>query len=129
MLLLAIGFLGISFASERKRFNDSQGTTKGPGPARVVVLLLLAGAILTVHYFVPANRTRAETLIPVEPKDASEIVLSKESQILFGIRTQEMQPAKIISGVTAIGVARPALNSKVRWWFQCQGARDGVPGG
>lgn len=108
LLLIALGFLGISYAGERKRFRGSRLVLKPLAPRAVVAIMLLAGSILTVHYFIPITQVRAESENAgvILATDTSEIVIPKESQILFGIRTGEVQPGKIISGVTANGTVR-----------------------
>lgn len=127
LLFVVLGFLGLSYAASRKKFQDSSLALKSLSARAVVATLLLAGGILTVHYFIPMFQVRAEseTSGAVAVNESGQMVVSKESQILFGIRTQVVQPTKIVSGVTANGIVRarpqfkaevvPPVSGRTRW--------------
>ncbi len=117
LLLIGLGFLGVSYTGERRRFPGSGGGMQRLARRAAVTVTLLAASFLTVHYFIPTGQVRAQaedtgTTITTDP---NEVIIPKESQILFGIRTMEIQPAKIISGVTANGVVhvRPQFKAEV----------------
>jgi RND family efflux transporter MFP subunit len=126
-LLLGLGFLRFSHVGAQKRFRNSRAALQRLAPQAAVTATLVAASILTIHYFMPTTQARAETegLGITGATDTSEVIIPKESQILFGIRTMEVQPAKIISGVTANGLVRvrpqfkaevvPPVSGRTRW--------------
>ena len=117
LLLMALGFLQIRYTRLDRRFSSSEFALKALAPEGLVALTLLAGGILTAHYFIPIVQVRQEPQgsVALAANEPSEIVVPKETQVLFGVRTQVIQLAKIVSGVTANGIvrARPQFKGEV----------------
>ena len=117
LLLITLGFLQIRYTRLDKQFSSSGFALKALAPEGLVTLTLLAGGILTAHYFIPIIQVRQEPQgsVAVAANESSEIVVPKETQVLFGIRTQVVQPSKIVSGVAANGIvrARPQFKGEV----------------
>ncbi len=88
-------------------------TTKGFLAWSLLTLSVVAGAVYSVHRFVvpiePAQRAEATERHP------DEVIISKESQLLFGIRTAPATQGRLISGVRVTGYVRaiPQRRSEV----------------
>ncbi|MBI3652705.1 MAG: efflux RND transporter periplasmic adaptor subunit [Acidobacteria bacterium] len=86
-------------------------------PVAFVALVVLIGAVATVHYLMPSTEPRALAAAPATTPNAdpNAITIAKESQLLFGIRTQEVTRSAIVSGVTVTGVVkvRPQFKAEV----------------
>ncbi len=90
-----------------------------PVIAAVLTVFILSAAILA--YLLPPSQTRETSAIPTDafsttavnelPKGAT-ITVSKESQLLFGIKTQVIDTRQITSGLKTTGVVRARPDAK-----------------
>ena len=124
-LLVLLILCGVSAAAIfyilRKR--DPLGTfgirRAAPVVGVLVAVFILSSAILA--YLLPPSQTRETSAIPTDafsttavnelPKGAT-ITVSKESQLLFGIKTQVIDTRQITSGLKTTGVVRARPDAK-----------------
>lgn len=124
-LLVLLILCGVSaaaiFYTLRKR--DPLGTfgirRAAPVVGVLVAVFILSSAILA--YLLPPSQTRETSAIPLDafstaavnelPKGAT-ITVSKESQLLFGIKTQIVDTRQITSGLKTTGVVRARPDAK-----------------
>jgi multidrug efflux pump subunit AcrA (membrane-fusion protein) len=111
---LALGTLGLVFFV-LKRKGHGKVNYRQFGPIAVAALLIFALGIFGLAYFLPPSETRVAAEIPLNttPENtantlatATVLTVSKESQILFGIKTEPVQTKKITSGLKTTGVVR-----------------------
>lgn len=112
--LLSLGSIGLVFYSFRKR-NDGKVDYKKIVPLAGGALLIFAIGAIALIFLLPPRETRAAADIP--PIGANESVTNavstatvltvpKESQLLFGIKTQPVTMRSITSGLKTAGVVR-----------------------
>lgn len=117
LLLCGTATTGIFYALRR---NGALGFRRtAPVIAAVLTVFLLTTAILA--YLLPPSQTRETSAIPTDafstsaanelPKGAT-ITVSKESQLLFGIKTQVIDTRQITSGLKTTGVVRTRPDAK-----------------
>ena len=118
LLLLTSGLLGILTLAIRRRGSLSSRTLVPVGAA---ALLILALGTLALGYLVPPREIREIAALPLSAATApavnalltqTAITIPKESQILFGIKTQLVGVRQITSGLKTTGVVRARPNSK-----------------
>ncbi len=118
ILLLTLGSLAFVILLARKRGSLSSRTWVPVGAA---ALLILALGTLALGYLVPPRETREIAALPLsvatEPainalEIQTAITIPKESQILFGIKTQLVGVRQITSGLKTTGVVRARPDSK-----------------
>jgi len=119
ILLLLCGITAAAVIYALKR-NGTVGLRRGaPVAAAVLVVFLLGTAVLA--YLLPPSQTRETSGIPLDafstaalnelPKGTT-ITVSKESQLLFGIKTQVIDTRQITSGLKTTGVVRARPDAK-----------------
>ncbi len=121
-LLILLLLCGITTAAifYALRKNGNVGFRRAaPVLAAVLTVFILSAAILA--YLVPPSQTREASAIPTAafsaaavnelPKGAT-ITVSKESQLLFGIKTQVVDTRQITSGLKTTGVVRARPDAK-----------------
>lgn len=135
LIALTLAAVGAVFYSAKKR--------GGVDPRRMAPLLVSAGllflvGILMLIYFLPGREVRAAAELPlVTPADAAPnpladaapIIISKESQLLFGIKTETVTTRQITSGLKTSGVVKPLPNARAVVSTQVAGRivlRDGL---
>lgn len=110
--LLTLGSLGAFFYAAKRK---GEVNYKSIVPYAVAAILLFAVGALGLSYFLPPRETRVAAAIPLSATTeaptnalAAQTVLTvpKESQILFGIKTEPAATKKIISGLKTTGVVR-----------------------
>ncbi len=121
-LLVLLVLSGVSFAVvfyALKRKGDASFRRLAPAGAVVLTVFLLSSVALA--FLLPPSQTRETAAIPSDafstsavnelPKGAT-ITLPKESQLLFGIKTQLIDTRQITSGLKTTGVVRPRPDAK-----------------
>jgi multidrug efflux pump subunit AcrA (membrane-fusion protein) len=123
MLFLAvvtIGTIGAVYISVRKKEGSFREHSRKLVPLMILAILLFAFGTFALAYFAPPRSVRAASEMPpigtdpdapsateVTP-DALQTTLTvpKESQILFGIKTEPVSIRQITSGLKTTGVVR-----------------------
>ncbi|MDQ3714350.1 MAG: hypothetical protein M3388_19340 [Acidobacteriota bacterium] len=111
--LLTLGALGFVFAKSK----DASGSQRlrRVAPFAVGAILFFALGTFALAYFAPPRKARqitaattAETAPSAEIADtlAGRVTVSKESQLLFGIKTQAVEVRQITSGLKTTGTVR-----------------------
>ncbi len=112
LTLLTAGVLGAIFYVARRNGNINYQRL---APFAVAALLIFAFGTFALAYFLPPRETRLIAEIPVNatletaasPLTASALLtIPKESQILFGIKTETVSIRQITSGLKTTGVVR-----------------------
>ncbi len=112
--LLTFGALGLVFYSARRRSEDKINYKRAVPLAVVAILLFFLGAVALV-FLLPPRETRAAADIPPIGADesvanavstATVLTVPKESQLLFGIKTEPVTMRSITSGLKTTGVVR-----------------------
>jgi multidrug efflux pump subunit AcrA (membrane-fusion protein) len=110
--LLTLGAIGAIFYAGKRKENFQYKQTAPPVIAAVVIFAVAAFALA---YFLPPRETRVAAAIPLTattetPTNAlagtTVLTVSKESQLLFGIRTEPVSTRRITSGLKTTGVVR-----------------------
>ena len=121
-LLVLLTLCGVSaaaiFYSLRK---DGNLGFRRSAPVAAVVLAVFILSSVVLAYLLPPSQTRETSAIPLDafstaavnelPKGAT-ITVSKESQLLFGIKTQVVDTRQITSGLKTTGVVRARPDAK-----------------
>jgi multidrug resistance efflux pump len=118
LLLLSGGSIAAVFFALRKT-----GTMnfRRLAPIIAVVLVVFGMAAVTLGFFLPPTQTRETSAIPSDAFSVaavnalpvgSIITVPKESQLLFGIKTQPVDIRQITSGLKTTGVARVRPDAK-----------------
>ncbi len=121
-LLVLLILCGVSaaaiFYSLRK--NGNLGFRRSAPVAAVVLAVFILSSVV-LAYLLPPSQTRETSAIPLDafstaavnelPKGAT-ITVSKESQLLFGIKTQVVDTRQITSGLKTTGVVRARPDAK-----------------
>ncbi len=112
--LLTLGALGFVFVKS-KGANGGQRLRRA-APIAVPVILFFALGTFALAYFAPPRQSRVitattaanETAPTTQPADplTIRITVSKESQLLFGIKTQIVETRQITSGLKTTGTVR-----------------------
>lgn len=111
--LLTLGALGLAFIR-------SNGVTSGQrlrraAPLAIPVILFFALGTVALAYFAPPREARViaatdvaigTTATPLANSLTTNITVSKESQLLFGVKTQPVKTRRITSGLKTTGVVR-----------------------
>ncbi len=112
--LLTIGSLGFIFYSARRR-DEGKVNYKRAVPLAGLSLLLFGVGVVALAFFLPPGEMRAAGPIPPigidetakdELSAATVLTISKESQLLFGIKTEAVTIRSITSGLKTTGVVR-----------------------
>ncbi len=124
--LLAIGAVFSYSRSRNKDGMTSREATRRTVPVALAALVFFVLGTVTLAYFEPSRKRRAVStaLPPIELETTANdgagqssgdpalgqsgavITISKESQLLFGIRTEPVVLRQIVSGLTTTGVVR-----------------------
>ena len=113
--LLTLGVLGTVFVKSKGASNNQR--VRRVAPFALAAILLFALGTFALAYFAPPRRSRvitaaaattAETAPTTGLADTltSVVTIPKESQILFGIKTQPVEVRQITSGLKVTGVVR-----------------------
>ncbi|MEO6051659.1 MAG: efflux RND transporter periplasmic adaptor subunit, partial [Pyrinomonadaceae bacterium] len=112
--LLTLGSLGLIFYSARRR-GEGKVNYKRAVPLAGLALLLFGVGAIALAFFLPPSETRAAAEIPPIGADetrkdelsaAAVLTIPKESQLLFGIKTEAVTIRSITSGLKTTGVVR-----------------------
>lgn len=100
-----IGAGAVFLATRYRSMRESKSGTIGFLAWSLLTLAVLPSTVYTVHRLVVPTEAikRAEPSLELNP---DEIVISKESQILFGIRTALAVQGKLMSGIRVTGYVR-----------------------
>ncbi|QQS33548.1 MAG: efflux RND transporter periplasmic adaptor subunit [Acidobacteriota bacterium] len=117
LLLCGLTVAAILYALKRR---GAVGLRRGvPVVAAVLAVFLLGTAALA--YLLPPSQTRETSAIPTaefstaavnELPKGTTITVSKESQLLFGVKTQPVDTRQITSGLKTTGVVRARPDAK-----------------
>lgn len=114
LLFTAVGLIVSTYRTARR--SSKQGAMlKRVVPYAISVLAIAGISIALVHYFIPTREPRvaaAGAAITTPSGDPNTVIISKESQLLFGIRAKEVTEQAIVSGVTVTGVVKSRPQSK-----------------
>jgi RND family efflux transporter MFP subunit len=117
--LLCSGIIGaVFYASERDE--NGRRNIKKIAPVAVFALLFFVFGTFALAYYAPPSESRTlGTLEPtgaatVEPAadSSADLNVSKESQILFGIKTAPVSIRQITSGLKTTGTVRPRPDAR-----------------
>ena len=111
--LLTLGALGFVFVKSKGADNNHR--VRRVAPFALAAILFFALGTFALAYFAPPRQSRVitaaaalETAPTAQFADAltSEVSIPKESQILFGIKTQPIEVRQITSGLKTTGTVR-----------------------
>ena len=116
--LLTLGSLGAIFYAAKQ---NGKINFKKIAPPAVAALLILALGILALAYFLPPRQTRI--IAEISPDAAIEppanqletktvLTVPKESQLLFGIKTETVANRQITGGLKTTGTVRARPDAK-----------------
>ncbi len=120
--LLAVGTIAAAFI-KMKQGENSGRRIRQIIPVAVAALLILAFGTFALAYFAPPRQTRDLAALPpigtnteVAPETANALqtalTVPKESQILFGIKTEPVAVRQITSGLKTSGTVRARPDAK-----------------
>ncbi|CAN5376511.1 hypothetical protein BH10ACI1_BH10ACI1_22400 [soil metagenome] len=116
--LLMLGSLGAVFYTAKKKGGIN---FKKIVPFAVAALLIFSFGILTLAYFLPPGETRIIAEIPLNAQTETEtnaladktvLNVPKESQLLFGIKTEPVSIRQITGGLKTTGTVRARPDAK-----------------
>lgn len=112
--LLTLGALGFVYAKSKGADNNVR--MRRVAPFAIAAILFFALGTVALAYFSPPRQARvitAATVAETAPQTpqladalASTVTIPKESQILFGIKTQPVEVRQIASGLKVTGTVR-----------------------
>ncbi|MFY9221563.1 MAG: efflux RND transporter periplasmic adaptor subunit [Blastocatellia bacterium] len=107
VLIIAVFILlGLRYKTATRTVSQTQAL-KQTIPYGVVSIILLAISISAIHYVIPVKNSVVASIPTVSAnKDPNLITVGKESQLLFGIRTQAVTKEQLISGLTVTAIVR-----------------------
>lgn len=118
LLLLSSGSIAAVFLALKK---TGPVNFRRLAPIIAVVLMVFGLAAVTLSFFIPPTQTRETSAIPSDAFSVaavnalpagSIITVPKESQLLFGIKTQPIDIRQITSGLKTTGVVRVRPDAK-----------------
>ncbi len=121
LISIALGSLGMIFYSVRQRSIEGRFNFKRALPLSIVALTIFAIGLVALIFLVPPREIRAAAKIP--EIGANEIVndttvaktlltVAKESQMLFGIKTEPIAIRSITSGLRTTGVVKASPDAR-----------------
>lgn len=113
VLIIAVFILlGLRYKTATRTVSQTQAL-KQTIPYGVVSIILLAISISAIHYVIPVkNSVVASIPIVSANKDPNLITISKDSQLLFGVRTQAVAKEQLISGLKVSAFIRSQTQNK-----------------
>ena len=118
LALLSVGVVVIRSAPLWRAQKERKELIRRLVPATAVAAIIFAIGLLLLLRFEPPRRIRTATEVAVSAAAAtgaatsSEIVIPKESQLLFGIRTALVEERPVIAGLKVTGVVRARPTSR-----------------
>ncbi|HXH69960.1 MAG TPA: efflux RND transporter periplasmic adaptor subunit [Pyrinomonadaceae bacterium] len=117
--LLTLASLGAVFYAARRK-DEGKINYKKFAPVAAAIVLIFALGTVALAYFMPPREMRGAAEIPLnaptETTNALEtqmnLTVPKESQLLFGIKTEPVSTRKITSGLKTTGVVRSRPDSR-----------------
>jgi cobalt-zinc-cadmium efflux system membrane fusion protein len=112
--LLTLGSLGAVFYAA-KRKGEGKVNYRSLAPFALAAILIFALGAVALAYFLPPRETRVAAAIPLitttetaanAPATGTVLTVPKESQLLFGIKTDPVTTRKITSGLKTTGTVR-----------------------
>ena len=109
---LTLGSLGAVFYAARRKGSVDY---KRFAPFAVAILLIFAVVFIALTYFLPSRETRIASELPLNSTTETttnglaannSLTIPKESQILFGIKTEPVSTRQITSGLKTTGAVR-----------------------
>ena len=132
---LTLGSLGAVFYAARRKGSVDY---KRFAPFAVAILLIFAVVFIALTYFLPSRETRIASELPLNSTTETttnglaannSLTIPKESQILFGIKTEPVSTRQITSGLKTSGTVRARPDAKAVVSSQVSGKillREGV---
>lgn len=118
LTLLLLGSLGAVFYSAKKK---GAMNFRRIVPPVIAALLIFALGTAALAYFLPPSEARVIAEIPLNASDETEInalanktilTVPKESQLLFGIKTEPISTRQITGGLKTTGTVRARPDAK-----------------
>lgn len=112
--LLTLGAIGLILHTARKR-GKGNINFRQTAPLLGLALVIFAIGLTGLFFLLPPRETRAAAEMPVisdnesvvnAPAESALLTVSKESQLLFGIKTEPVETRTITSGLKTTGVVR-----------------------
>ena len=112
--LLTLGAIGLILHTARRR-NEGKIDFGRTAPLLGLALVIFAIGLTALFFLLPPRETRAAAELPVisegesvvnAPDENTLLTVSKESQLLFGIKTEPVETRTITSGLKTTGVVR-----------------------
>lgn len=112
LIIAVLILLGLRYKTATRTVSQTQAL-KQTIPYGVVSIILLAISISTIHYVIPVKNSVVASIPTVSAnKDPNLITISKESQLLFGVRTQAVAKEQLISGLKVSAFIRSQTQKK-----------------
>ncbi|MEO8647734.1 MAG: efflux RND transporter periplasmic adaptor subunit, partial [Acidobacteriota bacterium] len=121
LILVTLGSLGLVFYSVRKKSSEGGFEYKKVVPLSIAAIIIFTIGLIALIFLLPPQELRAAAEIPaigatdtVTDSTASKTLLtvSKESQILFGIKTEPIAMRIITGGLKVSGVVKARPDSQ-----------------
>jgi len=112
LIIAVLILLGLRYKTAIRTVSQTQAL-KQTIPYGLVSIILLAISISTIHYVIPVKNSVVASIPTVSAnKDPNLITISKESQLLFGVRTQAVAKEQLISGLKVSAFIRSQTQKK-----------------
>lgn len=108
LLIAVIAFISLRYRSLTQKVSQ-KAALKQTLPYAVITGVLLIGSIWAIHYVIPDPEPQVSASSPttnLANLAPDLITISKESQLLFGIRTEQVKLENLVSGVKVAGVVK-----------------------
>ena len=112
LIIAVLILLGLRYKTATRTVSQTQAL-KQTIPYGIVSIILLAISISAIHYVIPVKKPVVASIPTVSAnKDPNLITISKESQLLFGVRTQAVAKEQLISGLKVSAFIRSQTQNK-----------------
>lgn len=108
LLITVITFISLRYRSLVEKIGK-RGALTQTIPYAAITGVLLIGSVWAIHYVIKNSETPVSASVPTTNPpnlDPNLITISKESQLLFGIRTEQVKIEKLVSGLTVAGIVK-----------------------
>jgi cobalt-zinc-cadmium efflux system membrane fusion protein len=108
LFITVIAFINVRYRNLSQKAGRKAALSQTT-PYAVISAMLLAGSVWAIHYVIPSSETSAVASTPINnPTNLNPdlVTISKESQLLFGIQTEQAKLEKLVSGLIVTGVVR-----------------------
>ncbi len=108
LLITVIAFISLRYRSLMQKVGQ-RGALKQTLPYAAITGVLLVGSVWAIHYVITDPETQVSASSPTTNQtnlSPDLITISKESQLLFDIRTEQVKLEKLVSGVKVAGIVK-----------------------